>query len=292
MKKNNKLSVVLATRNEENNIADCIKSVKDIADEIVIFDEYSEDKTTKIAKKLGARVVNVKHEDNFHITKQKALEAAKHKWILQLDADERVTRKLSREIKRVIQMTDEQIKSRKYPKNKKRLFEKHTLILKSMNLWSDEGETVAFWIPRKNLFLGKPLIHAGVYPDPAIRLVKKGKARFPMKSVHEFMEFDGATAWLFNDMIHIDSPTLDRYLMRLNRYTELQAKEYKENNLPLNLFTLINYSVIKPKLVFLKLYIRHKGFLDGMRGFVWAAFSASHFPISYFKYYINEKSNN
>src|SRR3989339_1606015 len=96
------LSVVLAVRNEEENIARCLNSVKDIADEIVVVDEHSTDKTRKIAEELGAKVVEEEHHDIFHITKQKALDLATGDWILQLDADEVVTPELANEIKRII----------------------------------------------------------------------------------------------------------------------------------------------------------------------------------------------
>ncbi len=148
----------------------------------------------------------------------------------------------------------------------------------------DTGEVVAFFIPRRNYFLGKPLIHAGVYPDGVIRLVQKGKARFPAKSVHEQIVIAGEVAWLINDLIHDDSPTLSRYFNRLNRYTDLQAKELKESKVPKNIIGFVNYAIFMPVLTFLKLFFRHKGFMDGGRGFLWSIFSASHFPIAYFKY--------
>ena len=85
-----KLSVVLATKNEEVNIVPCLASVKNIADEIIVFDEASTDKTKEIARKMGAKVYNYVHKKNFHETKQKAIEAATGDWILQLDADEQV----------------------------------------------------------------------------------------------------------------------------------------------------------------------------------------------------------
>jgi len=287
--KTNKLSVVLATRNEEANIADCLNSVKSIADEIIIFDEESTDKTVQIAKKLGARVFSTKHSDNFHKTKQLALEKAKNKWILQLDADERVTSDLSREILEVISMSDAEIRARKIPNKKKKLFNRHSQILRSRGDMKDEGEISAFLIPRLNFFLGRPLRYAGVYPDPAIRLVKKGKAHFPARSVHENMAVNGATVWLFNDMEHHDSPTLERYLARLNRYTDLQSKDFANSKLPLNIIYLGFYSSFKPFVNFLRLYVRHRGYKDGMRGFVWSAFSSLHFPIAYFKYWAKYK---
>src|SRR4029079_13367760 len=111
--KNIKLSVVLATRNEEENIGRCLESVKSIADEIVIFDEHSNDKTVSVAKKYGAQVFDVDHQDNFHITKQKAIEKAKGKWILQMDADEVITPKLAKEIQQIITSDNEELLKKK-----------------------------------------------------------------------------------------------------------------------------------------------------------------------------------
>ena len=285
-----KLSVVLATRNEEENIARCLESVKSIADEIIIFDEYSTDRTKEIAEKFGAKVFLEPHHDIFHVTKQKAIDAARGEWILQMDADETVTPEFAKEILEVTNMTNEEILSRK-PKNEKlkNLFERHQKLIEERDgkIDKDLDEVVAFFIPRRNMFLGKPLIHAGVYPDPAIRLIKRGKAYLPAKSVHEIMQIDGKIAWLYNDIEHYDSPTLKRYLWRLNRYTDLQATELKEKKVSKNIVGFINYVFVKPAFTFLKLFFRHKGILDGVNGFLWSFFSALHFPIAYFKYLTN-----
>jgi len=276
-----KLSVVLAVRNEEKNIGRCLDSIKDIADEIVVVDEYSTDKTVEIAKEHGAKVFLEPHHNIFHITKQGALEKATGEWILQLDADEVVTPELAKEIELVI-------RNQKLVVNgKKELFERHQKLIEQRDgpIGKMTGEVAGYFIPRRNVFLGKPLIHAGVYPDGVIRLVKKGKAHFPQKSVHEQIQLDGEVAWLSGDILHYDSPTFERYLSRLNRYTDLQREEFKQKKLPKNISVLLFYSFVKPKLVFLNLYILHKGFLDGMRGFVWSLFSSFHFPIAYFKYW-------
>jgi len=283
-----KLSVVLATKNEEKNIGPCLDSIKDIADEIMVFDENSSDKTVSIAKQYGAKISNYVHKTNFHETKQKAIEAASGDWILQLDADERVTPKLSEEIKKVMKMSYDGLKKRHYPSDeKKELFERHQNIIEKREggLGKPTGEIVAFFIPRLNFFLGKPLRYAGVYPDGVIRLFKNGKARLPAKSVHETMEVDGEVAWLFNDLEHHDSPTFERYLKRSDRYTDLTAKDLEEKKVSTNIINFLHYSFTKPLYYFLKLYILHKGFMDGVRGFVWSFYSAAHFPIAYFKYY-------
>lgn len=274
----NKLSVVIATRNEEENIARCLNSVRQLADEIIVIDEHSTDKTREIAEKLGAKVYQEPHHDIFHITKQKALDLATGNWILQLDADEVVTPKLAEEIVSTIHGSPFTVHNR--------LFQRHQELVEKRDgfIGKRTGEIVGYFIPRRNMFLGKPLVHAGVYPDGVIRLVKKGKARFPQKSVHEQMELDGRVGWLANDLEHYDSPTLKRYFARLNRYTDLQAQELKEDKIPKNAWFIIQYSLFKPLYIFLNLFIRHSGFKDGVRGFLWSFFSALHFPIAYFKY--------
>jgi glycosyltransferase involved in cell wall biosynthesis len=281
-----KLSVVLAVRNEEANLASCLDSVKNIADETIVVDENSIDKTVAIAKSFGAKVYLEPHHEIFHITKQKALDRASGDWILQLDADEVVTPSLRDEIKKTINMTNQEIEEREIPdKRKWKLFMRHQKLVERatpLRSSSYEGQgVVAFFIPRINLFLGKPLIHAGVYPDAVIRLVKRGKARFPAKSVHEQMEIGGEVSWLFNDLMHNDSPTLRKYLMRLNRYTDLHASELALRHAPKDMFYFCYYTIFKV----ISLYIRHKGFQDGLAGFLWSAFSAWHFPIAYFKYW-------
>jgi glycosyltransferase involved in cell wall biosynthesis len=102
------LSVVLATFNEEENLQDCLESIKDIADEIIVVDGSSKDNTVVIAKKYGARTIVTTNPQIFHINKQKAIDLASKDWILQLDADERVTRELRDEIKNVLSLDSEE----------------------------------------------------------------------------------------------------------------------------------------------------------------------------------------
>ena len=114
------------------------------------------------------------------------------------------------------------------------------------------------------MFLGNLLIHAGVYPDGVIRLVKNGNARFPQKSVHEQIELDGEVSWLSGNLLHYDLPTLKRYLSRLNRYTDLKARELRDNQVSKSLISFIMFTVYYPLSTFFKLYFRHLGFLDGV----------------------------
>jgi len=276
-----KLSVVLATRNEEENLGRCLESVQDLADEIVVVDEYSTDKTRQVAEKYKAKVYLEPHHDIFHVTKQKALDWATGDWVLQLDADEVVTPELAEEIKLAINHQPLTISPKK-----KGLFERHQKLIEARDglIGKAKGDTVGYFIPRRNIFLRKPLIHAGVYPDGVIRLVKKGKARFPQKSVHEQVQLDGKVGWLSGDLLHYDSPTLKRYFNRMNRYTDLQAEELKMQGVSKNAWFIIQYSLFKPLYIFLNLFARHGGFKDGVRGFLWSLFSSWHYPIAYFKY--------
>ena len=126
--------------------------------------------------------------------------------------------------------------------------------------------------------------HGGVYPDGVIRLVKKGKAQFPCKSVHEQIKIQGRFGWLSEDLIHMGDPTFQRYLERSNRYTSLTAQEMLEKKISINFFQFVKYVFFKPLTTWLALFFRHKGFLDGFPGFVFALFSGLHFSTSYLKY--------
>src|SRR3990167_4214430 len=135
---NNKetISVVLATYNEEKNLPSCLASIKDIADEIVIVDGSSKDKTVEIARKFGAKIKITTNKKNFHINKQMAIDMATCDWILQLDADEQISPELAKEIKSIIN--------------------NRSSIINGVN---------GYWMPRKNWFLGRFLRKGGQYPD-------------------------------------------------------------------------------------------------------------------------------
>lgn len=282
-KKKQTISVALAVFNEELTLGKCLESVRGIADEIIVVDGESTDRTVEIAKKYGAHVIETSNQKIFHINKQKALDAAKSDWILQLDADERITPALAHQIMDAIQGHSIEI----YDKKKLDLFMKHQSNVEKRDgaVGTNEGDIAAYFIPRLNFFLGGFLRHGGVYPDGVIRLMKKGKAHFPSKSVHEQIKIDGKIGWLSEDLLHYGDPTFSRYLQRSNRYTSLTAQEYKNKNLPLSIQNTLNYMFVKPFVVWCMLFFRHKGFLDGFPGFVFALFSGLHYPVAYMKYW-------
>lgn len=244
------LTVSLATFNEEKRLPECLFSIKDLADEIVVVDGQSSDKTREIAKSYGARIKVTTNKPIFHINKQMAIDMAKKDWVLQLDADERVTPELSKEIRSKI---------------------------------SSQRRTInGYWIPRKNWFLGRFLMKGGVYPDYTLRLYRRGKGRLPQKSVHEQTVIEGDVSFLKNPLIHMADTTFGHYLMRWNRYTDLISMEIKKEK-P-GLFGFFDYLFVKPIGWFLLTYFRHKGFQDSWQGFVFSFFSALRFPAGYIKH--------
>jgi glycosyltransferase involved in cell wall biosynthesis len=288
MAKNNKLSVVLAVFNEEKNIGPCLDSIKGIADEIVVVDGGSTDRTREIAESFGARVIETSNPKIFHINKQKALIAAKNEWILQLDADEIVSKSLAEEIEKVIGLGEDEIDKyqKSFPRKKRKLFLKHQKLLEERDgtIGLKEGSYAGFFVPRLNYFLGKYLKYGGVYPDGVIRLVKNGKAHFPAKDVHEQIVVEGKVGWLQNDLIHMADPTFKRYLERNSRYINLIADDLKRDKVGKNPLVFIDYYLIKPIFWFFLTQLGHKGILDGIQGIIFSFFSALRFPRAYYRY--------
>ncbi|HYM65184.1 MAG TPA: glycosyltransferase family 2 protein [Candidatus Sulfotelmatobacter sp.] len=250
------LSVVLATYNEEKNLSACLDSVKNIADEIVIVDGTSTDKTVEIAKKYKAVVKLTTNKPNFHINKQMAIDMASKDWILQMDADEHVSKEMEEEIKEILE--------------------------------KDSNEYNGYWMPRKNMFLGRFLMKGGQYPDYTLRLYRKGKGSLPQKDVHEQAEVEGKVGYLQSALLHYPYKDFSHYLRKWNLYNNLFAGQIKEEQSKKNIFQKIFYAfaylVAKPGHWFLTTYFRHKGFMDGWQGFVFSLFSSLRFPVSYIKY--------
>lgn len=286
MDKKNKISVAIATYNEEANLADCLKSVAGWVDEIIIVDGGSTDKTVEVGRKNGAQVIETTNLQNFHINKVKAIAACSGDWILQLDADERVSRKLAEEIRAVIQMKSIEIEKRVIEPTKLRLFRRHQELIKTRDGIQEAAdmEIVAFFLPRVNYFLGGPIRFAGTYPDGVIRLFKRGQAQLPALDVHEQMKIRGKVAWLTEDLIHLSNPTISKYLKGADIYTSLQAKTMVwGRGWGSDLRETVSNMVIKPWTTFVSLYILHKGILDGWRGLVFCIFSSLHYPVAYIK---------
>lgn len=248
------ISIAIATLNEEENLKQCLDSVRDLAWEIVVVDGGSEDKTLEVAREFNAKIIKTDNPTIFHINKNKAIDAAKGKWVLQLDADEVVTKELAEEIKEAV---------------------------------GQQSSINGYWIPRRNFFLGAFLKKGGQYPDYTLRLYRRGYGRLPAKDVHEQAVVEGEVGYLKNDLLHLRDKNFSEYLERFNRYTDLLSLQIKAQGVRANVLSFINYIFIKPMHWFLKAYFRHRGYVDGFPGFVFAFFSSLRFPVAFLKLLIN-----
>jgi len=255
--KKQKLSVVLAVHNEEKNLPKCLDAIKSFADEIIAVDGESTDRTVEIAKKYGARVIATTNKTNFHINKQMAMDAAKGDLVLQLDADEIVDEELAKFIQQIL---DE-----------------------DSAVAQENQQFAAWWIKRKNWFMGRFLKKGGQYPDPAIRLYRKGKAKLPQKDVHEFMVVDGKVGWAAGHLLHYGTANFAEYLRRFNTYTSFKAQQLYDQKVQITLVNSFIYLKWKPVATFFSIYSRHRGYVDGMAGFTFAAFSGFHHIVAYIK---------
>jgi glycosyltransferase involved in cell wall biosynthesis len=258
MKNNMKISIAIATYNEQENITRCLEAVDSFADEIIIVDGQSSDDTVSLATKFKkVKIISTTNKPIFHINKQMAIDACSSDWILQLDADEVVTPELQKEIISTIESNP-----------------------------TENG----FWINRQNYFLGKFLKKGGIYPDATIRLYRKGKGKLPCLDVHEQASIDGSVGHLTQDLLHFSDPNFSRYLLRSDRYTSLLASQLLQEGVTVTKINFIRYFIIKPISWFVLAYFRHRGYVDGFPGFVFAWYSALRFPIAYIKLYEKQKN--
>lgn len=247
------LSVVLAVYNEEERLATCLDSVKNLADEIIVVDGSSTDGTVAVAKQYHAKVIATTNKLMFHTNKQMAMDAANGDIILQLDADEVVDAELADFLRQV----------KENP--------------------AEFAVTSAWWIKRKNYFMNTWLRKGGQYPDPVIRLYWQGKASLPQKDVHEQMVVNGEVGWAAGHLEHYSSPTLKDYLRKMNTYTSVAAQQLLEQGVTPSIKTGIRFFAFKPLQTFLLVYFRHKGFVDKLPGFLFALLSGLHFPLQFLK---------
>lgn len=233
------LSVVVLTKNEEKDIKKCLKSVHRIADEIIVIDDFSKDKTVRTVRELGAKAYQRQLKNDFASQRNFGLEKAKGEWVLFLDADERVTKKLREEIINTI-------------KNKGTLFN-------------------GFYFKRKDKFLGKWLKYGETNSVKLLRLGKKGAGSWK-RPVHEVWLIKGKIGRFSNSLIHDREITISDFLKRINQYSSLRAKELYNGKVKTNGFFIIAYPVGK----FCQNYFFRLGFLDGKAGAVMAIMMSIH----------------
>jgi len=232
------LSVVIITFNEEANLARTLTSVA-WADEIVVVDSGSTDRTREVAGSFHAKFF-VEPWKGFAAQKNSALAKATCEWILSLDADEELEPALAGEIRSVL---------------------------------SANPSVAGFWIPRKNFFLGRWIKHGGYYPDPKLRLFRRGAGEFEDRLVHEDIQLDGSTARLRNHLLHHAYPTLESYIEHMNRYSSLGAQMTVAKQA--RGFSFIDI-VVRPKLTFVYNYFLRLGFLDGREGLLLHVYHAAY----------------
>jgi len=230
------VSVVVITKNEADAIERCLRSV-DWADEVIVLDSGSTDKTVEISQKLGARVSVTTDWPGFGPQKNRALERATGEWVLSLDADEWVTPDLRDEIRSVI---------------------------------SRPAGAVAFRVPRLSSFCGRFMRHSGWWPDHVIRLFRRGAARFSDDVVHEHVLVEGKTGTLRAPIMHETFVDLDELLQKMNNYSSLAAQEMRRGGRK----TGLAGAVLRGLWAFMRTYFFRGGFLDGREGFMLAVATA------------------
>jgi glycosyltransferase involved in cell wall biosynthesis len=244
-----KLSAVLIAHNEEANLEECVQSVA-LADECIVVEHGSTDRTPEIAARLGVRFEQTGDWPGFGLQKNRALDLAQGDWVLSLDADERVTPGLMAEVMAAI----------------------------------SSGRSDAYEIPRRTQFCGSWIYHCGWSPDHVLRLFKRGSARFSPDKVHEKLVMNDPAARvgrLQQPLLHYSYPTPHQYWQKLQRYSHDWAcqRHARGQN------TTIARAALSGLAAFVKSYFFRLGFLDGAMGFVVCAMQGQAAFGKYFELY-------
>jgi glycosyltransferase involved in cell wall biosynthesis len=248
------LSVILITRNEEANLADCLASLEGIAQQIVVVDTNSTDLTLQIAKKYGAVISQPADWPGFGPQKNRALELATGEWVLSLDADERLTPTLRSEILTAI---------------------------------NHPAQVECFAIPRLSWYCGRFIRHSGWSPDYVDRLFKRGTAHFSNDLVHERLLPDGQVAKLNNSMLHYSFMSLTQVQEKMERYSTASANQAflkGKKSSPLR-------ATLHGVWAFVRTYILRAGFMDGPQGLSLAYANAQGSFWKYIKLWRLNKAN-
>ncbi|UCV11449.1 glycosyltransferase family 2 protein [Dechloromonas denitrificans] len=245
------LSVAIITLNAASQLEDCLKSAR-FADEIIVVDSGSTDGTVALAERYGARVIQ---QDwlGFGPQKQFAVDAARHDWVLCLDADERVSLSLQASIETALQ----------------------------------QPSTAAFRFPRCNRFLGHYLKHGEGYPDWSLRLFDRRQARWSNDAVHEKVETRASIGQLSGDLLHDSAESLASYLTKQNRYTTLAA----DMALAAGKRATFGRIAFSPLVRFIKFYLIRQGFRDGLPGLIHIAIGCFNSFMKYSKMLERQKSD-
>lgn len=242
-----KISVVIIAYNEEDRIEYALKSCNGVADEIIVVDSFSTDKTVEIAEKYQAQIYKKEFTD-YGSQKNYALEKATNSWVLNLDADERISDQLKKEL----------------------------LILKQQGdnpIYAD-----GFLINRKTYYMGKWIKFSGWYPDRKLRLFRKEKSKWRGR-VHEGLILNGTIQKINGDILHYTYRNMTDHINRLNRYSKIQAEDIVTKKKKL----LYLRAIILPPITFIRFFIWKLGVLDGFPGMVIALVSSWATAMKYLK---------
>ena len=289
------LSVVIVTFNEEANLGRTLESVKPlVADgkgEIIIVDSGSTDRTVEIAVSFGAKVF-VEEWKGFAAQKNSAIDKAEGDWILSLDADEELQSGTAGLIHLLMSKPDGftarelQDLVRAEGGDSLDTVEMVMALEESVDLNRTRAEDIplalsGYWFPRKNFFLDHWIRHGGFWPDPKLRLFRRGYGRVESRTVHETIKVDGYTARLKSAaLIHHSYPTLSDYIEHMNRYSSLGAEMVVAKGKVR--FSVINI-VLRPWTTFLYNYFVRLGFLDGREGLLLHLYHAVYVSWKYAK---------
>ncbi len=249
------LSVILITRNEEANLDDCLASLEGIAQQVVVVDTNSSDRTIEIAQNYGATIAQPSDWPGFGPQKNRALDLATGEWVLSLDADERLTSALRSEILTAIHHS---------------------------------AHVDCFAIPRLSWYCGRFIRHSGWSPDYVDRLFRRGTARFSDDLVHERLIPNGSVARLENPMLHYSFMNYTQVLQKLDRYSTASAEQAFAKGKTSNPIKAVIHGVW----AFFRTYIIRAGFLDGGQGFALAMSNAQGTYYRYIKlWHLNQEAS-
>ena len=245
------LSVIIIAKDAEPTIRRCLESVA-WADEVVVVENGSADRTAGIARELGAKVHQTADWPGFGPQKNRALDLATGDWLFSLDADEWVTPGLRDEIRSAI---------------------------------AGGGGTVAFRIPRRSSFCGRFMRHSGWWPDYVVRVFKRGNGRFSADAVHERVIVEGRIGSLRECIMHEAVTDLDQMLSKMNRYSSTSAAEFHKQGRRGSLMSALFHG----GWTFVRTYFLRLGFLDGREGFMLAVANAEGAYYRYLKLTLLDK---
>ncbi|MBU2541413.1 MAG: glycosyltransferase family 2 protein [Candidatus Omnitrophica bacterium] len=230
-----KITAVIIVKNAEKEVEKCLQSLKNLVDDIVIVDDLSSDNTVEICKRYGAKVITHESKGNFCNQRNIGLENARGDWILQMDADEII------------------------PKES---------VHKIIKALADSKDFAAFKLFRKNFFLGYALKSVGT-DNYMIKIFRKGKGHYIGSTLHETLKIDGAIGEIEAEIYHYPFTSIRQALEKSNHYSSKESEEFLEDRNELD-FREVRYRLgWKPIKLFWKLYVKKKGYKDGMYGFIW-----------------------